>query len=92
MLMVLDAETEVIEGVAARQPAVRELVVNRWVRVVARSPSGCGWFAWRAGGFEPWDGAAAEPPTVLSSRTWYVVQDGFLPPYFIHPSHVRRGA
>jgi uncharacterized protein YbcC (UPF0753/DUF2309 family) len=92
LLMVLDAEVSVIEGVAARQPAVRELVVNRWVRVVARSPSGQGWFAWRAQGFERWDGPRSELPTVANSRLWYEGHDGFRGPSLVQSSEVARVA
>jgi uncharacterized protein YbcC (UPF0753/DUF2309 family) len=80
LLVVLDAETETVEGIVARQPVVRELAVNRWIRVVTASPSGRGWFAFDGARFVPWDGPDVDLPRVRGSRAWYEGHMGFRPP------------
>ncbi|MEW5738861.1 MAG: DUF2309 domain-containing protein [Myxococcota bacterium] len=91
LLMVLEAENETVLSVAARQPLVKELALNAWVRIVTVSPSGKGWFALQPDGrFLPWDGPPTHLPTVHGSRAWYEGHEGYRPPAVVLPE--RRGA
>lgn len=85
LLMVIEAETETLEAIVARQPVVRELALNGWVRVVTVSPTGRGWFALQDGAFVPWDGPDTRLPTVQGSRAWYEGHMGFRPPVLVVP-------
>lgn len=91
LLLVLEAETDVVLAAVSRQPLVKELALGRWVRVVTVSPSGRGWFCLQPDGtFTPWDGPDVHLPTVRGSRAWYEGHEGFRPPAQVLPE--RRGA
>jgi uncharacterized protein YbcC (UPF0753/DUF2309 family) len=85
LLMVLEAEPAMVEAVVARQPLVKELALNDWVRIVVVSPSGRGWFHLQKGALVPWDGAATHLPKVRGSRAWYEGHEGFRPPALVLP-------
>ena len=85
LLMVLEAEVETVAAVVARQPLVKELALNDWVRIVTVSPSGRGWFHLRRGVLVPWDGPATHLPKVRGSRAWYEGHEGFRPPALVLP-------
>ncbi|MFT3770839.1 MAG: DUF2309 domain-containing protein [Minicystis sp.] len=79
--LVVEARPESILRVADRQPAVRELVDNEWVRVIAVHPdTGQTWIFDAERGFESWAPDDLDVPEVRGSMDWYRGKDGFLPP------------
>lgn len=80
LLFVLETEPAVVEAMVARQPPLRALALNGWVRVVTVSPTTRACFALGPKGFEPWDGRPTRLPNVRSSRAWYDGHEGFRPP------------
>jgi uncharacterized protein len=87
--MFIEATTEMLGAILARQPAVRELVENEWVRVVSIDPGTGAAQVYAAGrGFAPWrpEGAGqGEVAEVASSADWYAGHEGFLPPARVAP-------
>ncbi|MCA9697023.1 MAG: DUF2309 domain-containing protein [Myxococcales bacterium] len=53
LVTLVEAEPEAIARVLQRLPAVRHLVVNAWIHLLACSPSGRGFFRWEGEGFTP---------------------------------------
>ena len=71
LLMVIDAAPERIMAVLERLPAVRALVVNRWIQLVAWQPHSHSLYVHGSGGFGPYVPESAVIPVVSKSASWY---------------------
>ena len=69
--MVIDAAPERIMAVLERLPAVRALVVNRWIQLVAWQPHSHSLYVHGSGGFGPYVPESAVIPVVSKSASWY---------------------
>lgn len=92
LLFLIETETDVLERIVARQPLVRMLALNEWIRVVTLSPSGKGCFRLTPSGFVPWDGPWLSLPKVQRWRDWYEGHAGFRPPASLELAGGRRVA
>ena len=57
LVTLIEAEPEAITTVLERLPEVKNTVVNAWIHLFARSPSGRGFFRWVGDGFVPYAAA-----------------------------------
>lgn len=81
LLAVIESTPEILGGILARQPMLREIVGNGWVTVVAIDPESGEAALYRPGiGFRPWVSRGVELPVMSSSAAWYAGQTDFLPP------------
>jgi uncharacterized protein YbcC (UPF0753/DUF2309 family) len=71
LLTIVEAEPERIEWVASQRPDVARLVVNRWIQLVAWSPSSGRMFEFTGGGFVPYTPESRALPVVRSSAEHY---------------------
>lgn len=82
--LVVESTPEIIEAIKARQPAVRELIDNEWVRLCLLDPESSTMWTFEARrGFMPWQPTNARLPRVGRSSDWYHAHGGFLPPALI---------
>lgn len=80
LLIVIDAAPETILAAAERAPAVKKLVVNRWVQLVSWHPDGSGLSVFEEGGFRPYLPESFSLPVVDHSVDWYRGHRDHLPP------------
>lgn len=80
LLNVIEAEPEVLERLLDRSPAIARLVVNRWVQLVAWSPSSGRMFLREERGFVPYEPRSGPIPTVATSVEHYRGRRGPLEP------------
>jgi len=82
--MVVEARTDILAAIYGRQAALRELIGNGWVHLIAKDPD-TGEFAIfdPAQGFIPWIGPIRSLPVCRRSSDWYSGQTGPLPPALI---------
>jgi len=83
LLVVIDAPVQRIRAVLDRLPAVRRLVVNQWVRTVARDPTTHALAAYSAadgGMFVPYVPETTTLPTAADSTAWYRGRRDNVPP------------
>lgn len=84
LLLVVEAAAEVITGVLERQPSLRELVHNGWVRLACLSPQSGDISLFSPGrGFSPWSPTHERLPEVERSVDWYRGHAGLLSPALI---------
>jgi hypothetical protein len=84
LLMVVEATPERLLEIAARQPEVRELVVNEWVQLVAADPESGALWRFQRGAFRRYL-PGPPPPGASSSEAWYRGRQGHLAPCVIRP-------
>ena len=84
LVMLVAARTEVLAKLYERQPALRELIGNAWVHLVAMDPETgeCSLFQPERG-FVPWEPRGGVVKTAANSAAWYAGTMEFLPPAFI---------
>lgn len=80
LLSIVEATPERLLQIAARQPEVRELVVNRWVQLVSCDPDTGALQVYSDEGFVPFTAEAISLPRAASSYEVYRGQRGYLPP------------
>lgn len=79
LLMIVESTPEKMLKSAFQSPVVRELIENRWIRVVTIDPD-CGAFhVYRNGVFEPFTTKLEELTTVASSPDWFLGKLDHLP-------------
>ncbi len=84
LLVVVEQMPEVLTRIHDRQPAIRELVDNAWIILVAKEPESERVHLFRPGeGWVLWSGSREPLRTVARSVEWYGGRDGPLPPVFI---------
>lgn len=93
LLMVIDAPVRRILEVLDRLPAVRNLVVNRWIQLVAWHPHGVDLEVHGGAGFVPYVPESSAIPIVAKSASWYRGRRDHLPPARIapHPPLISTG-
>ena len=80
LVMVVDATVAQIERALELVPAVKRLVVNRWVQLVAWDPAGAGLAVHGPAGFAAYDPQGFVLPSVARSHDWFAGQRGNVPP------------
>jgi uncharacterized protein len=80
LLLIVEATPEVLLGVAARQPEVRELVVNRWVQLVSVHPETGAMQVFEGTGFVPYTPSPVDLPVVERSIAWHGGVRAHVPP------------
>lgn len=93
LVMVIDAPVRRILEVLDRLPAVRNLVVHRWIQLVAWQPHGADLEVHDGAGFVPYAPESAAIPVVAKSASWYRGRRDHLPPARIapHPPLISAG-
>ncbi|MFU8789489.1 MAG: DUF2309 domain-containing protein [Methylobacter sp.] len=82
--IVVEAKTAVLEGIYARQPALRELIAGGWVHLSAKDPDSGDIFIFERGsGFVPWQAESKELPVGLNSPDCYRAQTQAVAPVLI---------
>jgi len=82
--VVVEASTEVLTRIYARQPLLQELIGNSWLLLAARDPQSDAIHIFTpGGGFIPWQGERSGLPTVARSPDWYRGHTGPLAPALI---------
>ncbi len=72
LLVLVEAKTEIIEGIYARQPAIQELVGNGWIQVAVKDPDSDRIdFFERGKGFVQWQPGQMELPVYKKSPDCY---------------------
>ena len=70
--ILVEAKTEVLEQIYARQESLRELIAGGWVHLSAKDPDSGDIFIFECGsGFVPWQAEAKELPVCASSPDCY---------------------
>ena len=83
LLVIVEAKTEILGAIYARQPVIEELVGRRWIQLAAIDPDQGDISLFVAGkGFIPWQGSLPIT-TVSSSQQHYEGQRDHLPPALI---------
>ncbi|MBK9386883.1 MAG: DUF2309 domain-containing protein [Planctomycetes bacterium] len=91
LLLIVEATPEALLGIAARQPEVRELVVNRWVQLVSLHPTTGALqvlekepgLEGKASAFVPYEPSPLALPRVARSREWHGRTREHLPPALV---------
>ena len=78
LLTIVDAEPQVLENIVAEHPAVAELVLNRWIQIVAWSPSTSRMHFFSKNGFVPHEPESEDIRTVRTSMDHYAGRRGHL--------------
>jgi len=81
LLIVIEARTDVVDAIYERQPVLRELIGNGWVRLAVKDPAAAAihLFSPRSGWLR-WEGDAGAVARAVSSEEWYRGQmDHLLP-------------
>lgn len=92
LLLIVEAETEMLEAIAARQPGIQRLVVNQWIQLISLSPRTGIIRRWTPSGWERLDFGEDTLPRVGSSLSWYEREKDFLPPALIAAAEVSHAA
>ena len=80
LLVVIDATPERILAAAESAPAVKRLVVNRWIQLVSWHPDTGALAVFEDGVFVPYRIESSDIPVVDRSVAWYAGRRGHLPP------------
>jgi hypothetical protein len=80
LLVVIDAAPERILTAAEAVPAVKRLVVNRWIQLVSWHPHTGELAVFQDGGFVPYAPERTDIPVVERSVSWYSGHRNHLPP------------
>ena len=84
LLVIVEAKTEILGEIYARQPVIQELVGNRWIQLAAINPDDGEITLFVAGkGFVPWQGTQQSLSTVKRSVDHYSGQRDHLLPALI---------
>jgi uncharacterized protein YbcC (UPF0753/DUF2309 family) len=81
LLIVIEARTDVVDAIYERQPVLRELIGNGWVRLAVKDPAAASihLFSPRSGWLH-WQGDTSAVARAVSSEEWYRGQmDHLLP-------------
>ncbi len=71
ILFVIEASPERFMEAVNASPALKQLLVNRWIRAATIDPDSGRIHVYRNSGFEEFDGAVERLPVALSSKEWY---------------------
>ncbi|HUJ51752.1 MAG TPA: DUF2309 domain-containing protein [Bryobacteraceae bacterium] len=71
ILFVIETSPELLMKAMNASPALKQLLVNRWIRAATIDPASGQIHVYREGGFEEFDGALERLPVALSSKEWY---------------------
>jgi uncharacterized protein YbcC (UPF0753/DUF2309 family) len=88
LLNVIEARPEQLLAILERQPALRTLVVNRWILVAAFEPETQQMWFFGDNGFEPYMPESAELPVVARSGDWYIGHREHLAPVSVESGRV----
>ncbi len=80
LLIVIEASPAQLGAILERQPVLKELVVNRWILVVAFQPQANQMHFFDESGFVPYEPEADRIPSVATSMDWYRGERGHLRP------------
>ena len=80
LLIVIEASVAQIERALDRVPAVKRLVVNRWVQLVAWDPAGSALAVYGQTGFVSYEREGMVLPMVERSHNWFAGRRGNVPP------------
>jgi hypothetical protein len=84
LLVVVEQSTDVVTAIYQRQPAVRELVANRWVQLAAKDPDSARISLFDpAMGWQRWQPTGRPVPQAACSADWFRGHRGPLPPALI---------
>ena len=79
LLLIVESTPEKLLIAAFQSPIVRELIENRWIRVVTINPDHGSFHVYRHGVFEPFTSRLEELTTVHSSPEWFLGKLDHLP-------------
>ena len=79
LLLIVESTPEKMLQAAFQSPVVRELIENRWIRVVTIDPHDGAFHVYRNSVFEPFTTKLEELPTVASSPAWFLGKLDHLP-------------
>ena len=86
LLLVLESRPELVAAILRRQPLLRTLVDNAWIKVTIVDPDDGTTLIYVPGtGLVPWHSRGQVLPVVLNSAAWYAGHSDFLPPARINP-------
>lgn len=71
ILFVIETSPELLMKAMNASPTLKQLLVNRWIRVATIDPASEQIHVYRESGFEEFDGAVERLPVALSSAEWY---------------------
>ena len=71
ILFVIETSPELLMKAMSASPALKQLLVNRWIRAATIDPDSGRIHVYRDSGFEEFDGAVERLPVALSSKEWY---------------------
>ncbi|QSQ11304.1 DUF2309 domain-containing protein [Myxococcus landrumensis] len=83
LLLYVEASTQVLSAILERQPPLRDLIGNEWVRLASIDPVTGEQQLFTAQGFQPLEPSALSLPQVASSPDWCRGHHDFLPPALI---------
>lgn len=89
ILFVIETTPETLESVLETSPAVKEFIVNRWIRVATMHPQTGRIQIRRDSGYEDLEGEGQPLPVVPSSYDWFKGKIDHLPLAVIQPSVAR---
>ena len=90
--LIVEAKPAILGEIYGRQGAIRELLDNHWVHLIALDPETEQFSRFVPGeGFVLWDRPLSPLPVVESSFEWYRGKSGFLPPALIDQPRTRDG-
>lgn len=93
LLLIVEAGTDTLEALYAKNPPLEELLGNEWVRLVAIDPDTGAQSTLTADGFVPLDGPVVAVPEAPTSRDWFRGKTDFLGPALITlPAEAPRAA
>jgi hypothetical protein len=88
LLAVVEAATDMLARIYQRQPPLRELVGNGWIRLVSMDPRNGDFNLFDPlRGWIPWQPKDADLPIVNRSADWFVGSTGPLRPALIRTAH-----
>jgi uncharacterized protein YbcC (UPF0753/DUF2309 family) len=79
ILFVVETTPERLNGVIERNPSLKQMVTNRWIRISTIDPDSGRVHVRRDSGFEQFDGLLERLPVALSSVEWYAGKIEHLP-------------
>ncbi|WP_437321868.1 YbcC family protein [Sorangium sp. So ce385] len=89
LLVVVEASPEAALAICARQPAIRELALNGWIRLACVDPATGAIARLERGAFAPFTPPGAPLPAVERSADWYAGKSGFVPPAIVRAASAR---
>lgn len=90
--VIVEARTDFLLQIIARQPIVRELADNHWMHLTAIDPASGAMRVYVPGqGFVDWQRRDTDVPVVACSQDWYRGEREPLPPVLLQPAGVAHG-